>query len=160
MVCCPHRTQVPPFVQAYAPFCSPYAGGSAMLSSLYMAWDLAWRAKFGIPHQPYVCDLWSHLVSKTQSKHGQGYFWLCLVCLFPNMLWCSKGVRFVEWVESISPQSNCNVQIIYQSSNSSNDFTIAKKTPRSIKHLQKNPWSHFYITSIGFQCTFIKSNQK
>jgi len=128
----------PPFVRAYAPFCYPYAGGSTALSSLYMAWDLAWRAKVWDTSSTLCLTYGLTCVSKTRSRHGQGYFWLCLVRLFPDMLWCSKGVRFIEWVESVSPQSNCNVQIIYLSNNSSGDFTVAKKAPRSIKYLWKN----------------------
>ncbi len=150
----------PPFVRTYAAFCCPYAGESAALSTFTWHGTLPDAPSLGyLLHLTFV-TYGLTCVSKTRSRHGQGSFWLRLVCLFLDMLWCSKGVHFIEWVESVLPQSNCSVQIIYLSNNSSGDFTVTKKAPRSIKHLQKNPWSHFYIASTGFQCNFIKKNQK
>lgn len=94
----------PLFVQAYAPSCCLYAGGT--------------RASPNAPSLGYLLHLTFvtyglTCVSKTRSGHSQGSFWLRPVCPFPDMLWCSKGVRPIEWVESVSPQSNCSVQIIY-----------------------------------------------
>jgi hypothetical protein len=147
VVCCFYRIQAPHLSGHMHPFVAHMQEGA--LHYLAFTWHgtLPNMASLGYLLHLMFVTYGLTCVSKTWSRHDQGYFWLRLVCLFLDMLWCFKGVRFIEWVEFVLPQSNYNVQIIYLSNNSSGDFTVAKKAPRSIKHLRKNPWSHFYITS-------------
>ena len=123
---------------------------------------LARCAKFGIPPPPYVCDLRPHLCLKDTVRAQPRIFLATSSMPFSRhamMLYRSSPQR-VSRVRLTAEQLQRPDNIIYLSSNSSGDFTVAKEAPRSIKHLGKNPWSNFYIASTGSQCNFIKSNQR